>query len=104
MGQRLIHLAQEDKELTVGAALESPGHPKLGQDAGEVAGLGKLGVSLTSDIATGHPIHVMVDFSVPAGTMQVLKLCTGRRLPLVVATTGHTPEQRREIEEAAHET
>jgi 4-hydroxy-tetrahydrodipicolinate reductase len=35
--------------------------------------------------------------------MTVLPLCLERRIPLVVATTGHTPAQRAEIEAAAHE-
>lgn len=104
MGQRLVALAREDRELEVGAALESPGHPKLGQDAGEVAGLGKIGVPLTSDPRQEQALNVLVDFSAPEGTMHALKLCVSRRLPLVVATTGHSPKQIEAIEAAAHET
>ena len=39
MGQRIVQLAHEDKELALGAALEAPGHPQLGRDIGEIAGL-----------------------------------------------------------------
>jgi 4-hydroxy-tetrahydrodipicolinate reductase len=104
MGQRLIHLARADRELALGAALEAPGHPLLGRDAGEVCGLGTLGVPLRADLALGERIDVVLDFSTPEGTMQVLRPCVQRRLPLVVATTGHTAAQRRELEEAAHDT
>jgi 4-hydroxy-tetrahydrodipicolinate reductase len=104
MGQRLIHLAREDKELVLGVALEAPSHPLLGRDAGEVAGLGPLGVKLRSDLPVGERLDVLIDFSMPEGTMNVLRACMGRRLPLVVATTGHSAAQRAEIEEAAHET
>ncbi len=104
MGQRLIELAHEDKELTVAAALEAAGHPCLGRDAGEVAGRGKLGVTVRSEIPLDLRLDVLVDFSMPEGTMAVLPTCVARRIPLVVATTGHTPEQRKEIESAAHET
>jgi 4-hydroxy-tetrahydrodipicolinate reductase len=104
MGQRLVTLAHEDGELHVAAALEAPGHPRLGQDAGEVAGIGKLGVSLHSDLSLSTHLNVLIDFSAPEGTMQVLKTCVERRIPIVVATTGHTPEQRAQIESAAHET
>ncbi len=104
MGQRLIALASEDPELTVGAALESPGHPKLGLDAGEVAGINRLGVSLHSGLAGDQPVNVLVDFSSPEGTMHAVRTCVARRIPLVVATTGHSAQQRRDIEEAAHET
>jgi 4-hydroxy-tetrahydrodipicolinate reductase len=104
MGQRLVHLAREDSELALGAALEAPGHPLLGRDIGEICGLGPLSIPLRADLPPGGRMDVVVDFSAPEGTMDVLHLCMTRRLPLVVATTGHTAAQRREIEEAAHET
>jgi 4-hydroxy-tetrahydrodipicolinate reductase len=104
MGQRLVHLAREDAGLTLGAALEAPGHPQQGRDVGEVAGLGPVGVTVRSDLPLGQRLDVLIDFSSPEGTMAVLPLCVGRRIPLVVATTGHTPAQRQEIEAAAHET
>jgi 4-hydroxy-tetrahydrodipicolinate reductase len=104
MGQRLVCLAQEDRELSLGAALEFPGHPKLGQDAGEVAGIGKLGVPLQSGLHLNQHVNVIIDFSTPEGTDQVLKTCVERRIPLVVATTGHPQSQREQIAAAAHET
>ena len=104
MGQRLVTLAQDDPELTVAAAQESPDHLRQGQDIGEVCGLGTMGVAVRSDLPLGQRIDVMIDFSAPEGTMHVLPVCVERRIPLVVATTGHTPQQRKDIEEAAHET
>jgi 4-hydroxy-tetrahydrodipicolinate reductase len=104
MGQRLVHLSQEDKELTLAAALEAPGNPLLGRDVGEVAGLGRLGVPVRSELPLEQRLDVLIDFSTPEGTMSVLPACVERRLPLVVATTGFTAAQRQEIEEAAHET
>src|SRR3954451_24793481 len=104
MGQRLVHLAHGDPELALGAALEAPGSPHLGRDVGEVCGVGPLGVPLRAELPLDRRLDVMVDFSTPEGTLAVLPLCTARRLPLVVATTGFTAEQRREVEEAAHET
>ncbi|MCI0461343.1 MAG: 4-hydroxy-tetrahydrodipicolinate reductase [Gemmataceae bacterium] len=104
MGQRIIQLAFEDKELTIAAALETPGHPQLGRDIGEVVGLGKVGVLVNSFVPVEQRLNVVIDFSTPEGTMAVLPLCVERRIPLVVATTGHTPPQKREIEAAAHHT
>jgi 4-hydroxy-tetrahydrodipicolinate reductase len=104
MGQRLIVLGDEDKELAIGAALEVPGNPRIGQDIGGICGIGKQNVPVTAELPLSQRIDVMIDFSMPEGTMQVLKTCTSRRIPLVVATTGHTHEQRQEIEAAAHET
>jgi 4-hydroxy-tetrahydrodipicolinate reductase len=104
MSQRIAQLAAEDKDLTIGVALEAKGHPKLGHDLGEVAGFGNLGVPIVAELPVGAPIHAIIDFSLPEGTMAVLPTCVGRRIPLVIATTGHTPEQRQEIEAAAHYT
>src|SRR5947209_7333415 len=103
MGQRLVHLVHADKALSLGAVLESAGHPLLGRDAGELCGLGTLGVAVRDTLPDG-PIDALIDFSTPEGTMAVLPACVARRVALVVATTGHTPEQRQAIEEAAHDT
>jgi 4-hydroxy-tetrahydrodipicolinate reductase len=103
MGQRLLHLALEDKSLVIGAALDSRDHPLQGRDAGEVCGLGHIDVPIRAELTLYHRLDAMIDFSTPEGTMAVLPVCIQRRIPLVVATTGHTREQRDEIEAAAHE-
>jgi 4-hydroxy-tetrahydrodipicolinate reductase len=103
MGQRLVALAREDPALTVGAALEAPSHPQQGHDIGEVCGLGKIGVPVRHGITPELRLQVVIDFSVPEGTMALLPQCVGHRIPLVIATTGFTAAQRREVEAAAHE-
>jgi 4-hydroxy-tetrahydrodipicolinate reductase len=103
MGQRLIHLAHEDAGLALGAALEAPGHPRQGQDIGEVCGLGRMAVPVRDGITPELRLEVVIDFSVPDGTMAVLPQCVASRIPIVIATTGFSAEQRREIEAAAHE-
>jgi 4-hydroxy-tetrahydrodipicolinate reductase len=103
MGQRLVCLAREDPALTVGAALESPSHPQQGRDIGEVCGLGALGIPVRHGITPELRLEVVIDFSVPEGTQALLPQCVTHRIPLVVATTGFTAAQRREVEEAAHD-
>src|SRR5438105_15553326 len=104
MGQRIVQLAHEDPELAVGAALEAGTHPLRGRDIGEVCGLGRLGVPVRPDLPLEQRLDVLIDFSMPEGTMAVLPWCVSRRIPLVVATTGHSASQRQEIEAAAHQT
>lgn len=104
MGQRIIQLAHEDKDLTIGAALETAAHPRQGQDIGTIAGLGPLGIPLSAELPLDKGVQVVIDFSQPEGTMTVLPVCVQRRLPLVVATTGHTPAQKQAIEAAAQHT
>jgi 4-hydroxy-tetrahydrodipicolinate reductase len=104
MGLRLVALAAEDPGLVVVAAVDSPASPLQGRDAGTVAGIDTLGVPITPDIPLNARVDAVIDFSSPAGTMAVLKTCVDRKLPLVVATTGHEPEQIAEINAAAHAT
>src|SRR4051794_16029337 len=91
MGQRIIHLAREDKELQLAAALEMPGHPQQGRDIGEVIGVGAVGVVVSNLLPAEKKVDAIIDFSMPDGTMAVLPLAVSRKIPLVVATTGHSP-------------
>lgn len=102
MGQRLVALAQADPELQLTAALEAATSPHLGRDAGEVAGIGNIGVSISAEL--GDAVDAVIDFSVPAGAVAIAKVCGQRRIPLVEATTGLTPEQRQAILETSQET
>ena len=103
MGQRLIALSLEHPELELVAAIDSPTSDKLGHDAGEVAGVGKLGIAIASELAISTQVDVVVDFSVPEATMPLLKLCADRKIPLVIATTGFSAEERREIVSTSHD-
>lgn len=101
MGTRLIHLIQADPGLTLAAAIDRPDHPGLGSDVGPQIGLGSLGVPLTSALGSETPVDAVIDFSTPAGTLDVAALCVARGIPLVVGTTGLEPEQRHKLDGAA---
>jgi dihydrodipicolinate reductase len=102
MGQRVVALTIADPELKLVAALESATSPMTGRDAGELAGAGNTGVKISSELTTS--VDVIIDFSTPEGLSSVVTLCEGRRIPLIVATTGLSPEQRRSVEVAAQTT
>lgn len=99
MGLRVVALAQDLKDVEVEAALEMTGHPAIGRDIGELAGLGKTGLPLQD--RTDTEFDVLIDFSRPAGTMHWLDYCLVKKRAIVIGTTGHTPEQNNAIEEAA---
>ena len=99
MGQRLVALGHADPELKIVAALESAAQPRLGEDAGVVAGIGAIGVPLSSTLHAA--VEAMIDFSTPEGTDAVLTLCQTRQIPLVLATTGLEQRQRAHVEQAA---
>jgi 4-hydroxy-tetrahydrodipicolinate reductase len=99
MGRRLVAMAADDPALALVAALESPGHPQLGEDAGSIAGVRQLGVPLAARLDC--EVDVIVDFSVPAAAERIIDACEENVIPLVVATTGLSEEQTRRLRAAA---
>ena len=65
MGQRLVALSSVDEQFNLVAAFESAEHPRAGEDAGTVAGIGAIDVALSP--AWNSDIDVVVDFSIPVG-------------------------------------
>ena len=100
MGKRLIDLASQDSELTIAAALESKANPQLGTDAGQIAGVGSLGVPLSTEIP--EDVEVVIDFSSPAGAVSILDRCLARRIGLVMATTGLAEATIKKLKSESH--
>ncbi|MEE2827252.1 MAG: 4-hydroxy-tetrahydrodipicolinate reductase [Planctomycetota bacterium] len=99
MGKRLIDLASSDEQLSLVGAVEATGHPLLGQDAGTVAGIGPLGLPLTSELPKGP--QVVIDFSQAEAVDGILQTCLAANVPIVIATTGFGPETAERIESAS---
>ncbi|MCL2348043.1 MAG: 4-hydroxy-tetrahydrodipicolinate reductase [Planctomycetaceae bacterium] len=99
MGKRLIVLGMEDSSITIVSAIDVANHPKLGTDAGEIAGVGTIGVPL-SDTLT-KKADVMIDFSSPLATDHVLESCLEHKTALVLATTGLSREQEQRVRDAS---
>jgi len=99
MGQRIVALAHADSGLQVVAAYETSACPRLGEDTGEIAGIGNIGVPVQSKI--GQPPDVIIDFSTPEGAAAIAVECGERRIPLVAATTGLNKSQSESILTAA---
>lgn len=95
MGKRVTAEVAERDDFTLVAALERPDHPKLGEDAGLVAGVGRLGVPLSDELA--EVPQVMVDFSAPEATVDLARACAAENVPVVIGTTGLSDEAKRII-------
>jgi 4-hydroxy-tetrahydrodipicolinate reductase len=98
MGTRIVALARETPDVRVVAAVEAAGHRALGSDAGEVAGIARAGVSLTSDAAAAVTAgRVLVEFSSPEASLEHLRLVAAAGARAVIGTTGFSAAQREEI-------
>ena len=100
MGQRIVACAlAEPEQWDLVAAIDRTGHPRLGEDAGQVAGVGQVGVPLSTFWEVSA--DVVVDFSLPGALRGIAEACIQRGVPLVVATTGLEPDDEAAITEAA---
>ena len=104
MGRTLVQALGSIDTLTLGAAFERPGLSLLGADAGELAGVGRLDVPVTESIREAlDSFDTLVDFSVPAATLNALAICRDAGKSLVIGTTGFDASGREAIEMAARD-
>ena len=102
MGRHLIEACHAHESLQVTVALEHPQSSLLGSDAGELAGIGRLGVSIGADLAAaGDAFDVLIDFTRPEVTLANLDACRAAGRAMVIGTTGFSAEQKQRIAAAA---
>ena len=102
MGQMNIRQVSMTDGCAIAGATEGPGHPALGKDVGELAGIGALGVPLVDDPAGMIAgVDVVIDFTVPEATVETARLAAQAGAALVAGTTGLTSEHEAEIAKAA---
>jgi len=76
MGRNLIDVVNQTEGLTVTAAIERPESTLIGADAGELAGIGHLGLSVVDSVeSVVNDFDVLIDFTVPEATVHNLEVC-----------------------------
>ena len=71
MGQALIRAIASVPGATVAAAIERKGSNEVGRDAGELAGVGSIGVKISDDpLPAFAKADGVLDFSVPAASVE----------------------------------
>ena len=102
MGRMLLPLVAASPRARLAAALERPGHPWIGQDAGTAMGGAALGVTVTDDpIEAFARARAVIDFTAPAATVAHAALAAQARAVHVIGTTGLSPDDLSRIDAAA---
>jgi len=105
MGKTLIEACQQADGCEVSAAVERPGSSLIGADAGELAGVGSLDVTLVDDIASVvDDFDTLIDFTSIESTLHNLQICKASNKHIIIGTTGFNDEQKQLIKDAAEET
>ncbi|MDO5650634.1 MAG: 4-hydroxy-tetrahydrodipicolinate reductase [Moraxella sp.] len=89
MGRMLIQAVQDNPDTVLVATIDRAGSSLVGVDAGELVGIGAIGVALTDDLTAAiDKIDVLIDFSLPSATADHLVLCQAHKVAMVIGTTG----------------
>jgi 4-hydroxy-tetrahydrodipicolinate reductase len=104
MGGRIIAAIKEAEGVDLSGALEHPGHPMVGMDAGMLAGVGTLHVMISDDLnAVVMGCDVLIDFTNPKVSLKNLEVCGLFGKAIVIGSTGFSPEERALAKELARE-
>ena len=102
MGQALIRAIHAIDGARLTGAIARPGSPFLGKDAGEVAGVGNLGVAITDDpLPVFAKAQGVLDFTAPATTLNYAGLAAQARIAHIIGTTGLSVDDEAKIRAAA---
>jgi 4-hydroxy-tetrahydrodipicolinate reductase len=97
MGSRIVALALGGSEaaVRVAAAIETPGHPSIGQDIGTLTGAKAAGVRVTDDLdAALRAGDVLIEFTAPEPTLEHLRRAQALKKSMVIGTTGLAEDGR----------
>lgn len=104
MGRHLLDAGHQSEEMRCTVASEHPDSRFIDADAGEIAGIGRLDLPITADLAPLiDQFEVLIDFTRPAATLAHLELCREHGKAIVIGTTGFSAEQKAEISRAAQQ-
>ncbi|WLQ12064.1 4-hydroxy-tetrahydrodipicolinate reductase [Hahella aquimaris] len=102
MGKVLVEAVCDNPDATLGAASVRVGSSLVGADAGEIAGMGNRGVACVDDLAQVlDDFDVIIDFTSPETTLELLALCRKEGKAIVIGTTGFSEQQKTQLSEAA---
>ena len=102
MGQTLVRAVAVTPGLVIAGATEQAGSIALGEDVGQLAGVGKRNVKITADLDTAIAgCDALLDFTAPAATVVFANIAAKHGKVHVIGTTGCTAEHDRAIAAAA---
>ena len=102
MGRTITQLVTASNDLELTSACDHPKSGALGQDCGEVAGIGKLNVPIVDGVSdTVQCCDILVDFSHADSSLEATDACKEQNRGLVIGTTGFSDEQLDVVQSAA---
>lgn len=105
MGRMLIGTIHDTDGAVLHGAADRPSSDAIGADAGVLAGVGALNVTIVDDVARAlEGADAVIDFTAPAGTVALARLAAERGVAHIIGTTGLSGADLAALAEAAQRT
>jgi len=102
MGQTLLKAIHATPGMKIHAAIEREGSSAIGKDAGEICGIGDIGVKISADpLAAFVHADAVIDFTSPASTIEFAALAAQARIVHIIGTTGCSADDVEKIKAAS---
>ena len=102
MGRLIIQGVTQQADMELVGAIEYAEHPQIGSDAGVVAGIGEIGVAITSELSDVlGDADVVIEFSKPEATLEHLRQVAAADKAMIVATTGFNADELATVKDLA---
>ncbi|HUC09808.1 MAG TPA: 4-hydroxy-tetrahydrodipicolinate reductase [Stellaceae bacterium] len=102
MGRMLVAEIAATEGCTVAGGSEAPGSGWVNQDIGELAGLGRIGIPVGETVdKLMRDSDVVLEFTSPVATAEHAALAAKLGKPMVIGTTGLSPQHGDVVREAA---
>lgn len=99
MGRAVVQATTDNPEIQLSAAVQRPGSSALGMDAGELVGVGTLGIPISESLENAD-FDCLVDFTLVDSALENLRFCRANNKGIVIGTTGFNEQQQLEIKAA----
>ncbi len=102
MGKLITESVTRQEDMHLVGAVENTTHPQIGEDAGEIAGVGSLGIPVSSNLSEiVNSSDVVIEFTKPASTIENLRTVVEANRAIVIGTTGFTDNELAEVHKLA---
>ena len=103
VGKILIEQVLEDPYLKLAGGSASKKSKDLGKDLGALIGKSKININIIEGISNEKDIDLIIDFSRPQNSIEVLRFARKKNIPMLIGTTGFNEDELDEINEISKE-
>lgn len=104
MGRTLIEAVQNAEGVQLTSAIDRASSSFIGQDAGELAGIGRNGVPIVAGLESSKDFDVLIDFTAPEASLANVQWCIRHQKAIVIGTTGFNESQLAQLKQLAQQT